>query len=82
MSRKKTIKKKSSKIGYMCGVDFQHEMDPHINEGIKVYNSIETLKELRTCWKQCGIIKVRVTLEKWELDQDFKREIEDADSEN
>lgn len=46
-------------IFYICGVDWQH--DP-ISQ-IRFYPTIEELKEKRTCWSECGIVKVLVSNE-------------------
>lgn len=67
------IRKKTSKIGYMCAVDYQHEMDVDVSDGIEVYSTIEFLKKKRPCVKECGIIKVKVTLEEWVTHSDYKR---------
>lgn len=58
----------------MCGTDYQHEVDESNHDGPILYASIKHLKKNRQCWIQCGIIKVKITLEKWEVDQDFTKE--------
>lgn len=40
---------------YLCGVDFQHEMDEGLAD---FYDSVEELKEKKKCWKQCGIVEI------------------------
>lgn len=58
--------------GYMCGVDFQHEL-AHI--GGPIYASVEDLKAKRECVKQCGIVKVEIRLLEWKQPQDFCRDV-------
>lgn len=70
--KKKKKKKKESKIGYACGVDFNHEICDDNAHPIEIYGSIKALKHRKTSFNQCGIVKVKVTLEKWVHDQDFK----------
>jgi len=63
---------------YMCGVDYQHHLDCD-RWGTKVYPSIKDLELARKCTKQCGVVKVKVTLVEWVKDQDFKAKIEESD---
>lgn len=48
-------------VGYMCMIDFEDELYRAAGGNI-VYPSIEDLKENHDCWKQCGIVAVRVEL--------------------
>lgn len=49
---------------YLCGIDYQHEME----EGLaNFYNTIEELKAAKSCWKQCGILKITLDLSGNEL---------------
>ena len=50
------------KFGYMCKVDFDWEIGGAIG-GNTVYPSVEDLKDNRTCWEECGIVKVKIELE-------------------
>jgi hypothetical protein len=59
------------RVGYMCGVDWQHEL---VGADCKIYYSLAQLKRARTCWKECGIVKVEVSLKKWMCPQNFKGE--------
>lgn len=72
LTKKKKKIKKDSKIGYMCAVMFQHEMDPDCSIGIPVYSKVNYLKDAHECVKECGIVKVKVTLEKWVKSQRFR----------
>jgi hypothetical protein len=56
--------------GYMCGVDFQHELG-EASDGNIIYPSVNNLKQNKPCWKECGIVKVKITLEEWIEEQDF-----------
>lgn len=53
---------------YLCGVDFQHEMD----EGCaSLFDDLTELKACRACWPMCGIVEIkldaqgRVVAHKW-----------------
>ena len=61
-------KKEEIKYGYICGTDWQHEME--ITE-IEVYPSVVELKRHSKCWKQCGIIKLEIRKSCWIEPQDF-----------
>lgn len=67
MPLKKRKKKKESKTGYMCGVDFQHDFCDDNAYYSELYGSISALKHNKRCFKECGIVKVTVTLEKYVL---------------
>lgn len=53
---------RSDMIMYMCATDFQHEMG---TVAVKMYPDIESLKRDMPCVEECGIVSVRVELEKW-----------------
>ena len=59
---------------YICGVDWQHELF-EAGDGTKFYPSIEDLKKYRSCWDQCGVVKVNVTFDdvEWVEPQDFSK---------
>jgi hypothetical protein len=58
---------------YMCGVDYQHEMDVDIHYSAlpEYFMSVEDLKVARTCWKQCGIVELELTPVSWPEKQDL-----------
>lgn len=58
-------KKKESKVGFLCGVDWQHELVNDNNHPIELFGSIKALKSKKPCWEECGIVKVTITVEKW-----------------
>lgn len=62
-----------SKIAYACGVDWQHEIGeaPDLEGKMPLYSSIEELKKEKTCWKACGIVKLKVELEEWVEEQNL-----------
>ena len=54
----------------MDGVDYQHELGQvHSN----VYSSLEELKEISSCWKGCGVVKLKIKVieEQWVEKQDL-----------
>lgn len=55
---------------FTCGVDYQYELGETI---CITYASIESLKKNCTCWKECGIVELEVTLVKWVEPQNFKK---------
>lgn len=48
-------------IGYMCKVDFDHELG-EAADGNHVFASVKDLKRYRKCWKECGIVEVETKL--------------------
>lgn len=58
---------KGIKILYCCGVDWQHEIceAPDLEGSMPLYSSVEELKNDRTCWKSCGIVKLEAKLLDW-----------------
>ena len=58
---------------YTCGVDWQHEIceAPDIEGKMPFYSSVEELKKNRKCWKTCGIVKLKVELEEWVVEQNL-----------
>lgn len=57
------------KEGYMCMTDFYHEL----GEGpdCKIYSSLASLTSERLCVRECGIVKVSISLTKVIQDSDF-----------
>jgi len=60
--------KKTYKTAYACGVDWQHDLG---EARIDLYPTVESLKRNRTCWKQCGIVKLEISLGEWVEQQDL-----------
>ena len=49
--------KKATSTVYLCGVDYQHEMD----EGLANYFlDVEELMEAKPCWEECGIVELEL----------------------
>lgn len=68
--------KKVSKFVYVCGVDWQHEIGEEMAKpDVVVYPSVESLKKHRTCWKECGIVELEITVSKWVEPQDLFKNI-------
>ena len=67
------------KYVYLCGVDWQHEID-EVPHGTRVYGTIKDLKERNNCWRQCGIVRLKVTVDEWVEEQNlfFEEETEPA----
>ena len=66
------------RIAYMCGVDYQHELDEDHNDFVKLYPNLEAFKANKTCWKECGIVKVQVKIEEWLEPQNFGRKSDES----
>lgn len=57
----------------MCGVSYQHELDSDNSHYVEIFGSITALKKKMKCTHECGIVKVKVQLQKWEKVQDFSK---------
>lgn len=61
-------------VTYLCGVDYQHEMEEGLAD---FYDSVEKLKAAKPCWKECGIVELHLDLagnevgHKWLVKQDI-----------
>ena len=55
---------------YICGIDWQQELENASHE-VKFYATPETLKAKKPCWKECGIVEVRVNFVDWEEPQNL-----------
>ena len=60
----KSKKKKESKTAYMCGTAFAWDLCDDNAHYTELYGSISALKRNKTCFNECGIVKVTVTKEK------------------
>lgn len=51
---------------YMCQTDWLHEIGeaPDLEGRMPIYSSIEDLKKEKTCWDECGIVEIELTLKK------------------
>jgi hypothetical protein len=57
--------KMKTKTFYTCGINWQH--DP----AIRLFDSVERLKEQKECWAECGIVEVEVVEKAWVEEQDL-----------
>jgi hypothetical protein len=74
-TKKKSPKKpKPKKIElFACGTDFKYGI-AHASDlegNCPLYSSVKLLKSLRTCWEECGIVKLSLTLDKWVEPEDL-----------
>lgn len=67
MSKKRTV--------YICGVDWQHELDNSKAIDLKFFMSVEALKRTKKCWDECGIIKCEIEFKEWVEPQDLLSKI-------
>lgn len=56
---------------YMCGVDWQHEIGQAMG-GVTLYSTLDDLERFRPCVKTCGVVKVKVQLVEWVIEQNFE----------
>lgn len=51
------------KTVYACITDWQYEVceAPDLEGNMPFYSSVEELKLLRSCWKQCGIVRLEIS---------------------
>ena len=48
----------SKVVGYICGED-QTDISLGATD-VVIYPTVEALKKKRTCWKECGIVEVKL----------------------
>jgi len=65
-------------IKYLCGIDYQTEMDTGLAD---FYDTIEELKDAKSaCWGECGIVRIELDESgnevghQWVVKQDLKWE--------
>lgn len=56
-----------TKVMYCCGVDWRHEMGeaPDLEGRMPLYSSVKELKSKRTCWVDCGILRLELNAVRW-----------------
>jgi hypothetical protein len=60
------LKSTGTKLVYVCGVDWQHEIGEEMYKpDVVVYPSVKSLKKHRSCWKECGIVELEIKVNKW-----------------
>lgn len=57
------MSKPTVRYGYMCSVDFYHEVgEGNAPGGVTVYQSVKEIRALRPCVNECGIVRVKIEL--------------------
>jgi len=64
-------KKVQSRKGFMCQVDFMHELG-EATGGNRIFPTIKELKKYYPCVAECGIVEVEVTLKKVRQESNYK----------
>jgi hypothetical protein len=41
---------------YICGTDYEHEIDHPTQPSLDYFDSLAALKAAKTCWPQCGVV--------------------------
>ncbi len=49
------------KVAYLCKTDYDYELG-NASGGCKLYSSIEDLKKHLSCWEECGVLEVEVSV--------------------
>lgn len=57
-------------IGFMCKTDFEHDARD-ASDGARVFPSEAAVRRERKCVAECGIVEVRLTLERVVQAEDF-----------
>jgi hypothetical protein len=60
---------------YACGVDWQQEIGeaPDLEGKVPLYSSIQELTSKRSCWTECGIVEIQLTLNHWVVVQNLSK---------
>ena len=66
----------NNKFGYMCGLAFQHDIDPSKSRPTRIYGSVDALKDAEECWPECGIVMVELREVGWVEEQGLSGEKE------
>jgi hypothetical protein len=58
---------------YACGVDWQQEIGeaPDLEGKIPLYSSIQELMNKRSCWTECGIVEIQLSMNHWVVAQNL-----------
>jgi hypothetical protein len=51
------------KTGYMCKTEYYHELGSNTHAS-QIFSSIESLKQHKECWSDCGIVEIEISLKK------------------
>ena len=52
---------------YIDGTDLECELG---GTAVNFYPTLEELKEHKPCWKECGVVKVKLTVVEWVEERD------------
>jgi hypothetical protein len=69
---------KRSKLIYVCGTDWNHEVG-EVSD-VQMYASVAMLKKEKACWKECGIVELKVTESKWIVKENFEQIVKKIDN--
>jgi len=58
------------KYGYMCAVDYHHELGEALGGNV-VFPNVSDLKRKYKCTDECGIVRVRISLDKVILKENY-----------
>lgn len=63
------------KILYACGVDWQCEIGEagDLEGRMPLFSSVKQLKAQGRCWRECGIVALKVTAVGWPVEQKLGR---------
>lgn len=50
-------------VGYLCTTNWLHECEDVLHS-VKIFNSIESLKESCGCTHECGIVEIKLSFNK------------------
>lgn len=57
---------------YICGIAWQHELDPDVRGCVKIYPNIESLKDEHPMWMDCGIVEIELSEVRWVTEQNIE----------
>jgi len=60
-----------SKYAYMCLVDYNWELGEALG-GVVLYPTLKDLQENQKCVDKCGVVRVKIILDKTIQESDFK----------
>lgn len=52
-----------AKTGFMCKTDYYQKLGSASNAS-QIFSSIETLKQHKKCWSDCGVVEVEIFIKK------------------
>jgi hypothetical protein len=72
LTKKEAGSPEPPKVGYVCGVAWQHKLGvpEMLGPACRLYNSAEELKK-QGCVEECGAVEVEITLRRWVIPQNL-----------